>query len=60
MDARRARRNAVVFGAVFALASCGPAGPPRTASVSAALPAPAPEAVATTVVLVTIDGARRE
>ena len=58
--ARRERRNAVVFGAVFALASCGPAAPLRSAAVSEPLPALAPEPIGTTVVLVTIDGARRE
>jgi len=58
--ARKQWRNALAFAAAFALGSCGPAGPQRSALVAEPLPVAGLEPVGTTVVLVTIDGARRE
>ena len=58
--ARRARRNALVFGAVFAMASCGPVPATRAPAPVAAPPAEPSEPGGTTVVVVTVDGVRWE
>ena len=49
-----------MFGAVFSLASCGPAGRPQSAPVAEVPAAAEAGPIDTTVVFVTIDGARRE
>ncbi len=49
-----------MFGAVFALSSCGPAEPPRAAPQRGSLVDHATASTGTTVVVVTLDGARWE